>query len=82
MRLLFSGLILLIFLACEPSKPIYDPPSAPQESLSKLIIRDGFKVELFASEPHIADPVEMIFDQKGRIFVVEMPDYPYKTGCR
>ena len=81
MRLLLSGLILLTLFSCNsPATTVakYDPPSSPQESLSKIHIRDGFRVELFASEPQIADPVEMIFDQHGRIFVVEMPDYPYK----
>ncbi len=35
-------------------------------------------IEVFASEPHVLDPVDMVFDEQGRAFVVEMPDYPYK----
>ncbi len=31
----------------------------------------GLKVELFASEPILANPVSFTFDEKGRIFVVE-----------
>jgi putative membrane-bound dehydrogenase-like protein len=34
------------------------------------------KVELVASEPQIESPVAMAFDEDGRLFVVEMVDYP------
>ena len=31
------------------------------------------------TEPAIASPVAMEFDERGRIFVVEMPGYPLDT---
>ena len=37
---------------------------------------EDFHAELFLSEPAIADPVEMAFDEDGRVFVAEMLDYP------
>lgn len=39
-------------------------------------LKEGFRIELFAAEPYVTDPVEMVFDERGNIFVVEMPDYP------
>ncbi len=39
-------------------------------------IQGGFRIELFAAEPLIADPVAMEIDERGRIYVVEMPGYP------
>jgi len=33
-------------------------------------------VDLFLSEPQVIDPVEMAFDEDGRIYVAEMLDYP------
>ena len=56
------------------------PPYSPQASLQTMRIEKGFRIELFASEPQIADPVAMEFDENGRIFVVEMPGYPLDTG--
>jgi putative membrane-bound dehydrogenase-like protein len=39
-------------------------------------VAPGLKVELVASEPQIESPVAMAFDEDGRLFVVEMLDYP------
>ena len=41
-----------------------------------LQTRSGYKVQVIASEPLIADPVSARLDHKGRLWVVEMPDYP------
>jgi len=32
---------------------------------------EGFKLELFAAEPHLANPVAFSFDHQGRLYVVE-----------
>ena len=37
---------------------------------------EGFRIELVAAEPDVADPVAMAFDPQGRIYAVEMIDYP------
>lgn len=51
-------------------------PVEPQESLQHLIVERGLKVELAACEPQIIDPVAVRFDERGRMWVVEMRDYP------
>ncbi|MCY2982961.1 MAG: c-type cytochrome [Planctomycetota bacterium] len=51
-------------------------PVSPMESLQWLEVEPGFKVELVASEPQIVDPVSMQIDKFGRMWVVEMRDYP------
>ena len=66
----------MIFLAGCGQKYADQPPRSPQESLQSFQISPDFKVELFASEPLVYDPVEMVFDENGRIFVAEMVDYP------
>lgn len=51
-----------------------------QDALSKLKVADGFKIELFASEeqfPDLAKPMQMSFDNKGRLWVATMPTYPH-----
>jgi putative membrane-bound dehydrogenase-like protein len=36
----------------------------------------NLRVELFAAEPDVVDPVEVVFDEDGRAFAAEMRDYP------
>ena len=47
-------------------------------------VAKGYKIELFASEEEftdLANPVQMSFDNKGRLWVGVMPSYPhYKPG--
>jgi putative membrane-bound dehydrogenase-like protein len=47
------------------------------EESMKLIQLDGpYEVQLVASEPLVLDPVECAWDEKGRLFVADMRDYP------
>lgn len=39
-------------------------------------IAEGFRIEIFASEPHVVDPVEMVFDESGGVYVAELLDNP------
>lgn len=50
-------------------------PLTPTESLKKLTLKPGYALELVAHEPDIADPVALAFDEKSRMYVVEMIDY-------
>jgi mono/diheme cytochrome c family protein/glucose/arabinose dehydrogenase/lysophospholipase L1-like esterase len=49
-----------------------------------LTVPEGYKVQLFASEkefPNLANPMQLSFDDKGRLWVAVMPTYPhYKPG--
>ena len=51
-------------------------PLAPLESLKKIHVPAGFRVELVAAEPLVLDPVAFDWDERGRLWVVEMADYP------
>ena len=53
------------------SSPVLDP----EEALGAFQLDEGFRIELVASEPLIHDPVAMDFDEKGRIWVIEMQSY-------
>lgn len=57
------------------TKPM-QPALSPEESLKKIHIRDGYRVELVVSEPLTVDPVAIDWDASGRLWVVEMSDYP------
>lgn len=71
-------LVVLTILGTSCTEQRYPDPLSPEESLESFQLREGFKIEIFAAEPHVLDPVEMVFDKQGNAFVVEMPDYPYK----
>ncbi len=40
----------------------------------------ALELSLFAKEPDVVDPVALTFDEQGRVYVVEMRDYPYGLG--
>ncbi len=66
-------------LAVTAVLPVADTNSSPVvaagESIGKMKVEDGFTVKLIASEPLISAPVAMTFDNKGRIWALQMDDY-------
>ena len=52
------------------------PPKSPEEALASMHLRAGFQMELVAAEPLVIDPVYIDWDTQGRLWVVEMRDYP------
>lgn len=54
------------------------------EALERIQVPEGYEIQLFASEvefPELANPVQMSFDNKGRLWVAVMPSYPhYRPG--
>ncbi len=54
----------------------YQHPLSPEASMSYTRVPVGFKLELFASEPDIINPVCMAWDERGRLWVAETVDYP------
>lgn len=51
-------------------------PLSPGQALQTFRIAEGFRIELFAAEPHVVDPVEMVFDESGGVYVAELLDNP------
>ena len=52
------------------------PPKSPAEALASFRVRSGFRVELVAAEPMVIDPIAFDWGADGRLWVVEMRDYP------
>ena len=77
MRFLFSLLLLPVLSIAA------DPPESPVEAkdaLETIHVRDGFTVQLVASEPMVVDPVAISWGADGRMWVAEMADYPLGIG--
>ena len=51
-------------------------PLSPEESLRAIEVPPDYKVELAAAEPLVQDPVAIAWGADGRLWVVEMGDYP------
>ena len=52
------------------------PPLSPENEAKTFRLPPGFRAELVAAEPEIADVVTIAFDASGRIYASEMPEYP------
>ncbi len=48
-----------------------------EESLRHFQLDAGLAIELVACEPQVVDPIAIRFDEAGRLWVVEMRDYPH-----
>src|SRR5262245_65404907 len=68
------ALLAASFSLAEEPKPD-SPPLSPLESMRKIHVRNGYGVELVASEPLTMDPVAIDWSPDGRLWVVEMAAY-------
>ncbi|MBI2928254.1 MAG: HEAT repeat domain-containing protein [Verrucomicrobia bacterium] len=59
-------------LGAEAGHPIAAP--------GNFALHPALEMSLFAAEPDVVDPVALCFDEDGRVYVVEMRDYPYGVG--
>lgn len=51
----------------------------PQEAQKKMSVPTGYEVRCFAHEPMVQNPVAMTWDHRGRLWVVELYEYPEGT---
>lgn len=51
-------------------------PTEPKASLATFRVEPGFHVELAAAEPQVTDPVDVTWDEDGRMYVCELWNYP------
>ncbi len=56
------------------------PALSPAEAIEKMVVPDGFRVELVASEPDLMNPVAMAIDHRGRFWVTESFEYPRRSA--
>lgn len=75
---------LLLILACCFYSDLFAqdnlrevPPTDPQYQLDLLNIAEGYELNLFASDPMIEKPIQMTWDEQGRLWVAGSSVYPH-----
>ncbi|MEO7300575.1 MAG: PVC-type heme-binding CxxCH protein, partial [Verrucomicrobiota bacterium] len=56
--------------------PSMSPALSPDAAQKQFVVPDGFDVRLFAAEPDVINPVAMTWDERGRLWVLELYEYP------
>ncbi len=58
------------------------PALSPTEALERFVVADDLAVDLVLSEPEIAQPLQVTFDERGRLWLVEYRQYPEPAGLK
>jgi putative membrane-bound dehydrogenase-like protein len=62
--------------------PALSAKAKPEPALASFRVKRGFVLQTAASEPQVASPSAMAFDEHGRLYVAEMRDYPDGISAR
>jgi putative heme-binding domain-containing protein len=54
----------------------------PEEAAAHLTTPADLEIEQVLAEPHVAQPVFMTFDERGRMWVVQYLQYPFPAGLK
>src|SRR2546426_897192 len=74
--LAWAGLVATnLALAQIPAPTDAPKPLSPEQSAAAFKLPDGFRMEVVASEPLIASPSAVCWDERGRMFVSELHGY-------
>jgi hypothetical protein len=51
-------------------------PLSPEEALKSFSVPPGFEIQLVAAEPALQKPMQLAFDERGRLLVSTSTNYP------
>lgn len=57
-------------------------PTPAEKSVAHFRYPDDLRLELVLSEPQITQPVDISFDHRGRLWVVQYNQYPFPKGLK
>lgn len=57
-------------------------PTPPEQVLASFHFPEDLELDLLAAEPLVQQPVELNFDHRGRMWVVQYGQYPYPAGLQ
>lgn len=71
------AICILQFVICNPL--LAAGPLAPGDALATFQLPADWLIEPIATEPMVVSPVAIAWDERGRMYVAEMRDYPNAT---
>src|SRR6185437_13196946 len=74
---LAAGLLIVY-----PTAPAVSGGYTPDAARARMVVPEGFHVEVFASEPMVRQPLTVSFDARGRAWVIEYLQYPVPAGLK
>jgi putative heme-binding domain-containing protein len=80
--LVVCGLLALVFAGVgvpqqQSPNVVETDPLSPADERKQFVVPPGFEVQLVAAEPDIQKPLNIAFDDKGRLWVSDTVEYPY-----
>ena len=76
--------VVLAFVCCLHTATVFAqrdlkviPPTDPEIERASFVLPEGFEVNLFAADPAIAKPIQMNFDDRGRLWLATSEVYPH-----
>ena len=73
----FWQLAVAVFPAAAADQVVSAPPRTPEEEIKAFHLPPGFEAQLVASEPDIHKPINIAFDDRGRLWVTDTVEYPF-----
>jgi putative heme-binding domain-containing protein len=70
-------ILSLVATAQEPPVVATQEPLSAQEELKRFNLPPGFEIQLVASEPDIIKPMNLAFDDRGRLYCTQSVEYPF-----
>jgi putative heme-binding domain-containing protein len=91
LKMRFAGLLLasmiLVPIAAHAAPPLPKPegvssadPRTPEDERKGFHLPEGFEIELVAAEPLIHKPLNLAFDDRGRLWVTDTLEYPFPAA--
>lgn len=80
-----ASMVLPQALTAQESPPIppdVPPKLSPEESIKTFQVAKGLQVEPIAREPMVQQPLSIMFDDRGRLWVLEYLQYPIPNGLK
>jgi putative membrane-bound dehydrogenase-like protein len=75
-------LIAALSLRAAPNPNIVEAdPRTPAEEAKAFHLPPGFEIQLVAADPDIHKPLNLEFDDRGRLWVSETVEYPFPLGA-
>ncbi|MBX3733093.1 MAG: hypothetical protein KF791_10915 [Verrucomicrobiae bacterium] len=65
-----------VLRSLRPNPVARTPVSAAEETVARMHVPEGFRVDLVAAEPEVHQPIALAWDARGRLWVAEAHSYP------